>query len=78
VSRLKHVVLPAPFGPIKAWIEPLVTLKDTPSTAVNPLNSLVSPLVTRMASSSADMDALVWCEADARAGSVPGRSQSLT
>ncbi len=29
VTRLKNVVLPAPFGPIKAWICPVATLALT-------------------------------------------------
>src|SRR5476649_7269 len=37
VSKLKQVVLPAPFGPIKAWIWPRSTFKLTSLTAVNPL-----------------------------------------
>ena len=44
------VVLPAPFGPISAWICPRRTCRSTLSTAVKPLNSLVSPRVSRMSS----------------------------
>src|SRR5271170_2291927 len=33
VSMLKQVVLPAPLGPINAWIEPRRTRKSTPETA---------------------------------------------
>ena len=47
VSRLKQVVLPAPLGPISAWISPRRTRRLTPSTATNPLNSLTSPRVSR-------------------------------
>src|SRR5580658_354973 len=50
VSRLKQVVLPAPFGPINAWIWPVLTRKVTLSTATKPLNSRVSPSVSRMVS----------------------------
>src|SRR5271166_5216216 len=50
VSRLKTVVLPAPFGPIKAWMVPRRTARSTPRTAVNPRNSFVSPLVSRISS----------------------------
>ena len=50
VSRLKQVVLPAPFGPISAWMLPRRTLSDTSLTATKPLNSLVSPRVSRMVS----------------------------
>src|SRR5437868_6685119 len=48
VSRLKQVVLPAPFGPINAWIEPRRTFRSTPLTAVKPLNSFVRPRASRM------------------------------
>ncbi|MCY1244442.1 hypothetical protein D9M72_575150 [compost metagenome] len=50
VSRLKQVVLPAPLGPINAWIEPRRTCRLTSLTAVNPLNSLVRFRVSRMVS----------------------------
>src|ERR1700722_17282871 len=50
VSRLKQVVLPAPFGPINAWIWPVLTRKVTLSTATKPLNSRVRPSVSRMVS----------------------------
>ena len=36
VIRLKSVVLPAPLGPMMALIEPLGTVKETPSTAWKP------------------------------------------
>src|SRR5687768_15145987 len=48
VSRLKKVVLPAPFGPISACMLPRFTFKSTSFTATKPLNSLVSPRVSRM------------------------------
>ena len=44
VSRLKQVVLPAPLGPMSAWIVPRRTRRSTPLTATKPRNSLVSPL----------------------------------
>jgi hypothetical protein len=50
VSRLKQVVLPAPFGPINAWIVPRSTSSLTPLTARNPLNSIVKPSVARITS----------------------------
>src|ERR1700760_1901778 len=50
VNRLKHVVLPAPLGPIRAWILPVCTDKSTESTATKPLNSRVRPVVSRMVS----------------------------
>ena len=48
VSRLKKVVLPAPLGPISAWMWPRRTFRSTWLTATNPLNSLVSPRVSSM------------------------------
>ena len=51
VSRLNMVVLPAPFGPIRPWIEPRFTFSDTPFTATNPRNSLATSRVSRMRSS---------------------------
>ena len=51
VSRLKQVVLPAPLGPISAWMVPRLTLRSTPLTATKPLNSLVKPRVSSMRSS---------------------------
>ena len=51
VSRLKQVVLPAPFGPIKAWMVPRLTRRLTPLTATKPANSLVRSSVSRIISS---------------------------
>src|SRR6266436_3157226 len=45
VSRLKQVVLPAPFGPIRAWIVPRLTERSMQLTATKPLNSLASERV---------------------------------
>ncbi|CFN77327.1 Uncharacterised protein [Bordetella pertussis] len=53
VSRLKQVVLPAPLGPISAWIWPRLTRRSTPLTATKPRNSLVRPFVSRIVSSIA-------------------------
>src|SRR6185503_8279880 len=50
VSRLKQVVLPAPFGPISAWIVPRATRRLTPFTATKPANSLVRSSVSRIVS----------------------------
>ena len=50
VSRLKQVVLPAPLGPISAWMLPRCTCRSTLLTATKPLNSLVRPRVSRMIS----------------------------
>src|SRR4051812_43114165 len=52
VRRLKHVVLPAPFGPISAWMVPRRILSETSRTAKNPANSFVNPWVSRMNSSA--------------------------
>src|SRR5687768_6915826 len=52
VSRLKQVVLPAPLGPMSAWMLPRRTLRCTSLTATKPLNSFVSPCVSRMMSSA--------------------------
>src|SRR5436190_3772499 len=48
VSKLKQVVLPAPFGPMSAWMVPRSTRRLTPLTATNPANSLVKSSVSRM------------------------------
>src|ERR1019366_5619078 len=50
VSILKQVVLPAPLGPIKAWIVRRLTRRLTPLTAINPANSLVKTSVSRIIS----------------------------
>src|SRR6185312_9150857 len=55
VSRLKQVVFPAPFGPIRAWIVPRRTVRSTPRTARKPLNSFVRPEVARIASVMSDL-----------------------
>jgi hypothetical protein len=48
VMRLKKVVLPEPFGPMIAFIEPLSTSRLIPLTAISPPKFLVNPLVLRM------------------------------
>jgi hypothetical protein len=45
---LKQVVLPAPLGPISAWMVPRRTFNATFCTATKPLNSFVSPRVPRL------------------------------
>ena len=45
VRRLKQVVLPAPLGPMSAWIVPRRTSRLTSLTATKPRNSFVSPWV---------------------------------
>src|SRR4030095_1000881 len=52
VRRLKQVVLPAPLGPMRAWIAPRRTRSRTLFTARNPRNSLVRSSVSRMTSSA--------------------------
>src|SRR5712691_10808984 len=61
VSRLKQVVLPAPFGPISAWMVPRATRRPTPLTATNPANSLVRSSVSRMMSSLLKADIPLAC-----------------
>ena len=48
VRRLKTVVLPAPLGPIRAWMLPRRTWRLTSLTAMKPLNSLVRFRVSRI------------------------------
>src|SRR5689334_19370782 len=50
VRRLKQVVLPAPLGPISAWMVPRRTRKSTPLTATKPRNSFDRPRVSRITS----------------------------
>src|SRR5437762_11783103 len=45
-SALISVVLPAPFGPMTAWISPGATDRDTSPVATRPPKRLVSPLVS--------------------------------
>src|SRR5713101_432789 len=55
VRRLKHVVLPAPLGPMSAWIVPRRTRRLTSLTATKPRNSLVRSWVSRITSLSIRM-----------------------
>src|SRR4051795_2826399 len=48
-SRLKIVLLPEPFGPIRPRISPRSTLNDTLLTAVKPPNRFISPSTTSTA-----------------------------
>src|SRR4029079_3115575 len=48
VSRLKQVVLPAPLGPISAWMVPRSIRRLTPLTATKPAKSFVRSSVSRM------------------------------
>src|SRR6218665_2053126 len=45
--QLRVVDLPAPFGPIRAWIEPWATAMSSPPTAVSPPKRMVSPSTFR-------------------------------
>jgi hypothetical protein len=51
--RLKSVVLPAPFGPIRLQIWPASTLKLTSLTAVRPPKRLETPTISRSALTTA-------------------------
>src|SRR4030042_1023981 len=46
-SRLNSVVLPAPFGPMRALMAPCGTSKDTLSTALRPPNRLLMLRIER-------------------------------
>ena len=70
VSRLKKVVLPAPFGPISAWMCPRRTRRSTLLTATKPLNSLVSPRVSMMQSSAAQEGAATMAVSQSGQGAV--------
>src|SRR5687767_9426855 len=50
VIRLKQVVLPAPFGPMSAWMVPRRTERLTFLTAQKPLKLLDRPAVSMIAS----------------------------
>ena len=50
LSMLKQVVLPAPFGPIRAWIVPRWMRSETSLTARKSPKLLLRPSVTRMSS----------------------------
>jgi hypothetical protein len=50
--RLKAVVLPEPFGPIKPTSSPFATEKDTPSRARTPPKLLASASTARSAGSA--------------------------
>src|SRR5215472_288466 len=50
LKRLKQVVLPAPLGPIMAWILPRATRRLTPRTATKPAKSLARSSVSRTVS----------------------------
>src|ERR1051326_8308877 len=68
VSWLTKVVLPAPLGPISAWISPSRTSIERLSVATRPPKRLISPLVSRSASATArpeqGIDAALGIERD--------------
>src|SRR5215471_11373944 len=55
VSRLITVVLPAPFGPIKAWRAPFSILSETPATAAMPPKCFSRPTVSSATGMSASL-----------------------
>src|SRR3954462_4114288 len=54
-SRLISVDLPAPFGPITAWISPVRTSSETSATACSPPNRFVRPSARSAASGMAGL-----------------------
>src|SRR5271154_3929592 len=52
LRRLITVVLPAPFGPIKAWRAPFSTASDTPCAAGMPPKRFSSRMVSRIGMAS--------------------------
>src|SRR3954451_10814136 len=55
VSRLITVVLPAPFGPIRAWRAPCSILSETPATAAMPPKCFSRPTVSSATGMSASL-----------------------
>src|SRR6266567_3625783 len=49
VTRLKRVLLPAPLGPIRAWMLPSSTARSTRSTATRPPKRMVTLSSSRIA-----------------------------
>jgi len=70
VIRLNSVVLPEPFGPINAVIEPSATVRSAPSTAVRPPKRLVTPRTSSSGPDNSEVDrvkARSWaCTGEAR------------
>src|SRR5256885_12226254 len=52
-SSAMSVVLPAPFGPMTAWVSPSGTARSTPSVARRPPNLFASPRIARSGSATA-------------------------
>src|SRR5256885_1601135 len=80
VSRLKQVVLPAPLGPMSAWMRPRLTLRLTSLTATKPLNSFLRPRVSRMMSSAMGAARIARARRDERAsrrGPGPGQQAEI-
>src|SRR6266545_2974705 len=57
-----RVVLPAPFSPTTAWIEPCGTVRPTPSFATTASNRLVSPCTSRWGAADATLIGLLLRE----------------
>src|SRR5258708_34181612 len=53
-TRLTSVVLPAPFGPMRAVIDPRLTEKGHPTTALSPPKAGVTRSISRMVSGVGD------------------------
>src|SRR5438128_1263611 len=70
-NRLMTVDLPAPFGPISAWISPRPRLSDRSRTAASPPKLLPSPL-TRKTGSGIGRDFLGWRHARLARPAQPG------
>src|SRR5579862_5046065 len=52
-SRFTSVLLPAPLGPITAWMHPGARSSDTPSTAARPPKRLARPRAANTGSATA-------------------------
>src|SRR5580700_3898781 len=83
VRRLNTVVLPAPFGPISAWMVPRRIWRSTPCTAVKPRNSFVNPRVSRIRSSKrkafgAGRTGIVFVALPPYSGDVTGATEEGT
>src|SRR2546425_633616 len=66
VTRLKNVVLPAPFGPISPWISPSFTVRSMACSARRPPKRLV-----KLRTSSSDIGHGLELDAPATAGNKP-------
>ena len=71
--RLKVVLLPEPFGPIRPRISPSATSKETRLTAVKPPKLLVRPSTDSIASPGSRAPALLGRRCGPWAAAAPGR-----